>query len=274
MSGPAGRGGLNYVEMVVRNEDGDPDNGITTAGSFITAIGLTAPNLEGIANFAVALEGSVGVTEPLDGNYSPLDLWDFGNGGLGGGGIELKAEQTGTLGEGSAPRGTHGLGSSFFQRPRRVRMSGRSPRPHGFRERRIRRRLRAHCIRHEGTDGLGGIRGCNEPYSTAVSYFTTCDAQDYTGGVLFSFTTTNRWSADYAEIVLKYQDLGPTWDDDNLSLVCRTGDEPGPEPGDNDHLCAVVPEPSTWALLLTGMVGVLGMGWLRRKQEEGGGSRA
>ena len=103
----------------------------------------------------------------------------------------------------------------------------------------------------------GALQGCDAPNGETTHYFITCDDQGYTGWVVFSFTTDNEWSADYAQIALKYQSIG----DDDLSLQCRTEEVNGP------HLC-VVPEPGTWALLLTGMVGILGMGWLRRKQEE------
>ena len=63
---------------------------------------------------------------------------------------------------------------------------------------------------------------------------------------------------------MQFQAMGPTYDDPNLSLVCRPDDDLGTE-----HACAVVvPEPATYALLLTGLVGVLGMAWLRRKEEQ------
>ena len=42
-----------------------------------------------------------------------------------------------------------------------------------------------------------------------------------------------------------------------LPFECRTEDA-----------CAVVPEPETYALLPTGLVGVFGMGWLRRCKEK------
>ncbi len=104
----------------------------------------------------------------------------------------------------------------------------------------------------------GAIRGCDPPNGTTTHFFNTCGADGNTGWVVFSFTTTNRWSANDAEIALKYQSIG----DQDLSLECRTGDVDGP------HVCSVIPEPETYALLLTGLIGVFGMGWLRRRKEK------
>lgn len=104
----------------------------------------------------------------------------------------------------------------------------------------------------------GAIRGCDDPNGTTTHFFNTCNEDGNTGWVVFSFTTSEEWSASEAEIALKYQSIG----DQDLSLECRTGDDGGP------HACAVVPEPETYALLLTGLIGVFGMGWLRRRKEK------
>ena len=114
---------------------------------------------------------------------------------------------------------------------------------------------------------------------TTDDFFITCNDPDnpddvlggHTGSVVFSFTTTNQWSADDPELAigLKFESIHGDYiggiegegEIEDLSLICRTE-------GGGEHACAVVPEPSTWALLLTGMIGVLGMGWLRRRKED------
>ena len=195
-------GGITLVELMVRNEQGTffVDQ---TGGSFLRAIGLTAPSIdvEGLDDLAVTTMGDVGeFGDPLN---PPDPLWIVADRGLG--------------------------GQVEFQ-----------------------------LVTDPGKQG--GIRGCDEAYGTTADYFITCDQAGYTGWVVFSFTTTTAWSATDAEIALKYVSIEGEYED--LSLVCRTEDEGG------EHACAVVPEPSTWALLLTGLVGVLGTGWLRRKEEE------
>ena len=130
-----------------------------------------------------------------------------------------------------------------------------------------------------GPGKQGGILGCDDALGATADFFITCsdpgnpERGGYTGWVVFSFTTTNQWSADNPKlaIALKFESIHGDYIEgiegegeiEDLSLICRTGGEWGDE-----HACAVVPEPSTWALLLTGMVGVLGMGWLRRKEED------
>ena len=104
----------------------------------------------------------------------------------------------------------------------------------------------------------GALRGCDQPNGNTTDFFITCDATGHTGWVVFSFTSTNVWSADDAEIALKFQSIAPG----DLSLQCRTGD------GGGSHACAVVPEPETYVLLLTGLAGVFGVGWLRRRKEK------
>ena len=192
--------GVNYVEMLVRNEQGSTDNLDNTGGSFLTQIGLTAPTIEGVAGLWVATEGAVGQVG------SPQDHWGILlDGGIGG---EV------TLKVGTVP------------------------------------------------DKQGAIKGCDAPNGNTPDFFITCDTQGHTGWVVFSFTTTNEWSAADAQIALKYQSI--EYGGGGGSVQCRTGDEGGP------HACAVavIPEPETYVLLLTGLVGIFAMGWLRRKEEE------
>ena len=47
-------GTVTEVQMLVRNEQGSIFNNITTAGSYLTAIGLTAPTIEGLAGEPMA----------------------------------------------------------------------------------------------------------------------------------------------------------------------------------------------------------------------------
>jgi hypothetical protein len=103
----------------------------------------------------------------------------------------------------------------------------------------------------------GAIRGCSDPSGSTTEYFITCDDQGYTGWVVFAFTTSNTWSAEDSEVALKYQSIG----DEDWSLECRSGD------GGGEHAC-VVPEPETYALILTGLFGIFGMAWVRRREEE------
>jgi hypothetical protein len=104
----------------------------------------------------------------------------------------------------------------------------------------------------------GAIRGCDQPVGDTREYFITCDDLGYTGAVVFSFTSDQEFLDD-PQIALKFQSIAdPNDANGDISLVCRSG-----EAG-----CSVTPEPSTWILLLTGMVGVFGMGWIRRRREE------
>ena len=195
-------GETTVVEMMVRNEQ-VPFGFDNTGGSFLTQIGLTAPQIKQITGFSVKIQGMVGEVG------LPLLHWELKNGGLGGG-VNFKA--------GTFP------------------------------------------------DGQGGIRGCDDPDGGPPIYFITCDAIGKTGWVVFSFTTANEWSANDAEIALKYQSIEGAYIEggytEDVSIICRTGNEGG------EHACAVIPEPETYVLLLTGLVGIFAMGWLRRKKEQ------
>ena len=142
------------VEMMVRNEQGSIDFD-QTGGSFLSAIGLTAPFVGGIVSeLGVTTTGSVGRVG------LPEIYWNPADNGLGGQ-IEFGAAS--------------------------------------------------------GPGKQGGIRGCDDALGTTADFFITCNDPDnpdpelggHTGWVVFSFTTSEMWSADDAEIVLKYQSIHP-----------------------------------------------------------------
>jgi hypothetical protein len=101
----------------------------------------------------------------------------------------------------------------------------------------------------------GGIIGCSAPSGGAPgSYFRTCG----TGWVLFSFTTTNNWSANNAEVAF----LSQYWKVNNGGNECSSVDD-----GSGRPVCTnVVPEPITMVLLGSGLAGVGGAGLIRRRR--------
>jgi hypothetical protein len=102
----------------------------------------------------------------------------------------------------------------------------------------------------------GGILGCDDAAGPPTNYFRTCDSMGYTGWVTFDFHMTGDFTATDLDLAWKFQSVGPN----GTSLECRTA-------GDNqDHLCEVVPEPFTVALLASGLAGMGGAGLLRRRR--------
>lgn len=106
-------------------------------------------------------------------------------------------------------------------------------------------------------DHIGAIRGCDPATAAPFSYFMTCGSAGYSGWVVFSFTTTNYWTADQAQVGFKTRYARNS----TVDLECRT-DYPANDP----HYCqTVTPEPITTVLLGTGLVGLGGFGLRRRR---------
>lgn len=107
----------------------------------------------------------------------------------------------------------------------------------------------------------GAILGCGTPYTGMPSiYFRTCGG----GWIEFSFTTSNAWSADDAELAWV---IDRTANFNSDGLECDT--DTIPAPGRTGCLQASpVPEPITMVLLGSGLAGMGGVGFLRRRRKD------
>jgi hypothetical protein len=104
-------------------------------------------------------------------------------------------------------------------------------------------------------NGPGGIIGCGAPWGGfPASYFQTCNS----GWVSLSFTTTNAWSANSADVAF----LTTSYAANNGSFECDTDNLPTPRPA-----CTVAtPEPVTMILLGSGLASMGGVGLVRRRK--------
>jgi len=104
-------------------------------------------------------------------------------------------------------------------------------------------------------NGNGGIMGCGTPWGgTPSSYFQTCNS----GWVELTFTTSNQWSANNAEIAVLTNDFAVN----GAGFECDSDNIPTPRP----QCIMATPEPVTMILLGSGLASMGGFGLVRRRK--------
>jgi len=108
----------------------------------------------------------------------------------------------------------------------------------------------------------GGILGCSTPFhGNPSNYFRTCTPG---GWVEFSFTTTNAWSAQNSEVAWLQQDMTNA---NGAGVECGS-DTSGLVNNARQYCVGVTPEPVTMVLLGSGLAGMSGFGFMRRRKKD------